>query len=55
MRPALPENDCNDRQWAVCEDCDRYGSCEYGPSDCEADACERAAEERWDAARDCYD
>ena len=39
----------------ICEDCDRYGSCEYDPADCEPIACERAAEERWDAAREARD
>ena len=55
MRPALPENDCNDRQWAVCEGCDHAACCDRNPSDCEADAREEAAEARFEGMRDCYD
>lgn len=55
MRPSLPENDSNDRQWDVCEGCDRAACCDRDPSDCEADAAERAAEDAWEARRDAYD
>jgi len=39
----------------ICRNCDQYDGCEMDPTDCEADACERAAEDRWEAARDRYD
>ncbi len=39
----------------ICDECDRYGSCEYDPSDCEADAEATDAEARWEAARDAHD
>lgn len=42
MRPARREDGYVP---TICEDCDRYGSCEYDPADCEPVPCERAAEE----------
>jgi hypothetical protein len=48
------ENDCNDRP-SICDECDQYDTCDRDPVDCDADAAERAAEERWEAAREARD
>jgi hypothetical protein len=40
---------------SICDDCEHADGCELDPTDCEADACERAAEDRWEARRDAYD
>ena len=40
---------------SICDDCEHVGNCDHDPSDCEADAAERAAEERWEASRDAWD
>lgn len=40
---------------SICDDCDKIDGCERDPSDCEADAAERAAEKKWEASRDAWD
>ena len=53
---AAYENDANDYVPRVCRHCDRCGEdCGHDPTDCAADACEREAEERWEAARERYE
>jgi hypothetical protein len=40
----------------ICRLCDCLGDdCGHTPADCEEALCERAAEDRWEAARDRYD
>lgn len=40
---------------SICDDCEHAGSCDRDPTDCEADAAERAAEAKWEASRDAWD
>lgn len=52
---AAYENDCNDSIPRVCRHCPDHDTCERDWIDCEQDAAEREAEDRWEAAREAHE
>jgi hypothetical protein len=40
---------------SICDTCDQADGCERDPVDCEGEARDQAAEERWEASRDARD
>jgi hypothetical protein len=56
MRPYFPEDDSNDDEPEICRLCDHCGEdCGRDPCECDDEAAERAAEERFEAMREAWD